>query len=66
MPKKKYYSLNQVPVGTKMIVKKTKEEVVLVEVQNYPTTFITENSDNVKKNYMTYEVDIVNWPSTEE
>ncbi len=49
-----------------MIVKKTKEEVVLVEVQNYPTTFITENSDNVKKNYMTYEVDIVNWPPTEE
>ena len=66
MPKKKYYSLNQVPAGTKMIVKKTKEEVVLVEVQNYPTTFITENSDNVKKNYMTYEVDIVNWPPTEE
>ena len=59
---KKYYSMNEVPPGTKMIVKDTKEEVTLIEVQNFPTTFITENSDKIKKNYMTYEVDIVDWP----
>ena len=40
----------------------TKEEVILVEVQNFPTTFITENSDKIKKNYMTYEVDVIDWP----
>ena len=49
---KKYYSMNEVPPGTKMIVKETKEEVTLIEVQNFPTTFITENSDKIKKNYM--------------
>ena len=37
---KKYFSLNEVPIGTKMIVKKTNQEVVLVEIQNFPTTFI--------------------------
>ena len=59
---KKYYSMNEVPPGTKMIVKETEEEVTLIEVQNFPTTFITESSDKVKKNYMTYEVDIIDWP----
>jgi len=59
---KKYYSMNDVPTGTKMIVKDTEEEVTLIEVQNFPTIFITENSDKIKKNYMTYEVDIVDWP----
>ncbi len=59
---KKYYSMNDVPIGTKMIVKDTEEEVTLIEVQNFPTIFITENSDKIKKNYMTYEVDIVDWP----
>jgi hypothetical protein len=59
---KKYYSMNDVPIGTKMIVKSTEEEVVLLEIQNFPTTFITENTDKVKKNYMTYEVEIIDWP----
>ena len=59
---KKYYSMNEVPPGTKMIVKETKEEVTLIEVQNFPTTFITENFDKIKKNYMTYEVDVIDWP----
>ena len=59
---KKYYSMNDVPTGTKMIVKDTEEKVTLIEVQNFPTIFITENSDKIKKNYMTYEVDIVDWP----
>ena len=63
---KKYYSMNDVPTGTKMIVKDTEEEVTLIEVQNFPTIFITENSDKIKKNYMTYEVDIVNWPPKKE
>tara|TARA_B110000014_G_C19636784_1_gene335799 strand:- start:56 stop:256 length:201 start_codon:yes stop_codon:yes gene_type:complete len=66
MAKKKYYSMNEVPSGTEMIVKSTGEKIILIEVQNFPTTFITENKDKVKKNYMTYEVDIVNWPPEKE
>ena len=32
---KQYFSLNNVPLGTKLIVKKTSEEVELVEIQNF-------------------------------
>ena len=59
---KKYYSLNEVPIGTKMIVKETKEEVFLSAIQNFPTTFIVVNSDGLKNNYLTHEVDIIDWP----
>ena len=58
----KYFSLNQVPIGTKMIVKKTQEEVELVEIQNFPTTFIVISSNGMKDSYLTYEVDIIDWP----
>ena len=59
---KKYYSMNNVPIGTVMTVKKTGEKVELVEIQNFPTTFITKNPDGIKKKYMTYEVEILDWP----
>ena len=62
MAKKKYYSMNQVPVGTKMKVKKTGEEVVLVEIQNFPTTFKTVNEAGDESSYYTYEVEIDEWP----
>ena len=58
----KYFSLNQVPIGTKMRVKKTEEEVELVEIQNFPTTFIVVSSNGMKDSYLTYEVDIIDWP----
>ena len=59
---RKYFSLNEVPIGTKMIVKETKEEVELVEIQNFPTTFITVLSNGIKNSYLTHEVDIIDWP----
>lgn len=62
MARKKYFSMNQVPVGTKMIVKETGEEVILKEVQNFPTTFKTVDSKGTQKSYFTYQVDIVDWP----
>ena len=62
MAKKKYYSMNQVPAGTKMKVKKTGEEVVLVEIQNFPTTFKTVNEAGNTLRYYTYEVEIDGWP----
>tara|TARA_Y100000994_G_C15393434_1_gene318439 strand:- start:63 stop:260 length:198 start_codon:yes stop_codon:yes gene_type:complete len=65
MSKKKYYSLNQVPIGTEMIVKSSGEKGVLLEIQNFPTTFKIEDSQGVVKNYYTYEVEILNWPPKE-
>ena len=62
MAKKEYFSMNNVPEGTKMIVKVTGEEVTLVQIINFPTTFKTKNSNGEEKNYYTYEVDIVDWP----
>ena len=44
----KYNSMNDVPVGTKMIIKDSGDEVQLVEIQNFPTTFIVEFSDGKK------------------
>ena len=59
---KKYISLNEVPIGTKMVVKETKEEVELVEIQNFPTTFIVVLEYGVKNSYLTHEVDIIDRP----
>ena len=59
---KKYFSMNEVPVGTNMIVKETGEEVTLLEIHNFPTTFKTKNKGGIEKNYYTYEVDIIGWP----
>ena len=62
---KKYYSMNEVPVGTKMTVKNTGEGVVLLEVKHFPTSFKTKNEDGKIKIYFTYEVNIENWPPEE-
>ena len=59
---KKYYSMNEVPIGTKMKVRKTGEEVSLLEIQNFPTTFKTLNQSGDTKSYYTYEVEIEGWP----
>ena len=59
---KKYISLNEVPVGTKMIVKETKEEVELVGIQNFPTTFIVKFNDGKKDSFLTHQVEILDWP----
>ena len=61
MPQK-YFSLNQVPLGTRMIIKETKEEVELVKIQNFPTTFIVSFPNGMKDSYLTHEVDIIDWP----
>ena len=59
---KKYFSMNEVPSGTNMIVKETGEKVTLLEIHNFPTTFKTKNEGGIEKNYYTYEVDIIGWP----
>ena len=62
---KKYYSMNEVPIGTKMIVKESGEEVTLIEVQHFPTSFKAENKDGNINSYLTYQVDIEDWPPEE-
>tara|TARA_B100000953_G_C17759765_1_gene338567 strand:+ start:361 stop:555 length:195 start_codon:yes stop_codon:yes gene_type:complete len=59
---KKYISLNEVPVGTKMIVKETKEEVELMAIQNFPTTFIVKFDDGRKDSFLTHQIEILDWP----
>ena len=62
MAKKTYYSMNDVPIGTEMIVKINHKKVVLVQIHNFPTTFKTKDEHGVEEKYYTYEVDIINWP----
>ena len=62
---KKYYSMNEVPAGTKMIVKSTGEEVILLEVQNFPTTFVVQSESGERNKYSTHQVDIIGWPEEE-
>ena len=59
---KKYISLNEVPIGTKMIVKETKEEVELIGIQNFPTTFIVKFNDGKNDSFLTHQVEILDWP----
>ena len=62
---KKYYSMNEVPVGSKMKVKSSGKIVELIEIQNFPTTFKVEDENGHVKNYYTYEVEIIDWPPTD-
>ena len=62
---KEYFSMNEVPADTNMIVKKTGEKVTLLEIHNFPTIFRIKNEEGIEKNYYTYEVDIVGWPPKE-
>ena len=62
---KKYYSMNEVPLGSKMIVRKTGEQVKLIEIQHFPTSFKTEDNKGNVNSYFTYQVDIDDWPPEE-
>ena len=62
MAKKQYVSMNQVPLGTEMIIKESGHKVKLIEIQNFPTTFIVEFSDGKKDKFLTHQVEILNWP----
>ena len=64
MPQK-YYSMNEVPIGTKMKVKESDEEVTLIEIQNFPTSFKAEDKHGNISSYFTYQVDIQDWPPEE-
>ena len=54
--------MNDVPIGTEMIIKKTKQKGVLKEIIQFPTTFVVQLNDNKTEKCYTYEVDIKGWP----
>ena len=55
----KYFSMNDVPIGTKMKIKGTEEVCTLVQVFNFPTTFKVEKDDGSQVVFKTHEVEIV-------
>ena len=62
---KKYFSMNEVPIGTKMIIKSSGLKGELVKIQNFPTTFNVKDENGGTNNYYTYEVKILDWPLDE-
>ena len=55
----KYFSMNDVPVGTKMKINSTGEVCTLVQIFNFPTTFKVEKEDGSQVVFKTHEVEIV-------
>ena len=43
--------MNDVPIGTQMIVKSSNKKVVLVQKFIYPTTFVTKDENGVEEIY---------------
>ena len=62
---KKYYSMNEVPIGTIMVVKESGIEVVLIEIQHFPTSFKASDKEGNVSSYLTHQVDIEDWPPKE-
>ena len=57
--------MNDVPIGTEMIIKKTNQKGVLKEIIQFPTTFVVQLDKNKTEKCYTYEVDIKGWPPNE-
>ena len=57
--------MNDVPIGTEMVIKKTKQKGVLKEIIQFPTTFVVQLNNNKTEKCYTYEVDIKGWPPIE-
>mgnify|MGYP004392499373 CR=1 FL=1 len=52
--------LTQIPIGTKLTIKKTGKEVRLLEIRNYPTRYKTVTDSGKVNYYKTHEVEIIN------
>jgi len=60
--KKIYHTMNDVPIGTKMVIKNTNQTGALKEIIHFPTTFVVELENNKIQKCLTHEVDIIGWP----
>jgi len=56
---KKYFSMNNIEIGTKMQVVKTGELVILSKIFHYPTSFQVKKSNGELKVYKTHEVQMM-------
>ena len=54
--------MNDVPIGTEMIIKKTNQKGVLKEIIQFPTTFKLIIENDKLQNCLTHEVEIIGWP----
>ena len=54
--------MNDVPIGTEMVIKKTNQKGVLKEIIQFPTTFELQLKNNKLQNCLTHEVEIIGWP----
>jgi len=61
----KYYSMNEVPIGTEVIIKSSGKKGILMDIQHFPTSFKIKDEDDVINNYFTYEVELLGWPPKE-
>ena len=66
MGKKVYHTMNDVPVGTEMIIKKSNEKGVLKEISQFPTTFTVKLENGETQHCLTHEVNIIGWPPNEK
>ena len=57
--------MNDVPIGTEMIVKESNQKGTLKEIIAFPTTFTIELENNKTQHCLTHEVDIIGWPPNE-
>ena len=62
MGKKIYHTMNDVPVGTKMIYKYDGRRCKLTEITHFPTTFKVKFEDGTEGICLTHEVNIIGWP----
>ena len=60
----KYFSMNDVPVGTKMKINSTKEVCILIQIFNFPTTFKVQKEDGSQLVCKTHEVEILEETAT--
>ena len=63
--KKVYYTMNDVPIGTEMVIKKSNKRGVLTEITPFPTTFTVELENGEIQYCLTHEVNIIGWPPDE-
>ena len=55
----KYSNMNEVPVGTKVKIKKEDLVGYIVEIFHFPTTFKVQFEDNSFKIYKTHEIELL-------
>ena len=55
----KYFSMNELEVGTTLKIKKTGDVGILKLIHHYPTTFTIEFEDGTFQNFKTNEIELI-------